>query len=104
VLPTLACGMRRVFAESHTPAVRRSGNTIHVVRAGRGHSVIDGQRFDWETGDMFVVPSWSAVEHHAEVQSDMFTIGDAPVLRALGLYREETLPAAQDVTTVFQPR
>lgn len=104
VLPTLACGMRRVFAGSHTQAVRRSGNTIYVVREGRGHSVIDGTRFDWETGDMFVVPSWSAAEHHAEDQSDLFTLGDAPVLRALGLYREETLPSAQDVTGVFQPR
>lgn len=104
VLPTLACGLRRIFATGRTPAVRRSGNTIYVVRDGIGHSVIDGQRFDWETGDMFVVPSWSVAEHHAEEQADLFTLSDTPVLRALGLYREQTLDAPQDVTGTFQPR
>lgn len=89
VLPTLSCGMRRIFAGRGTHPVRRTGNTMFVVRDGTGHSVIDGQRFDWTAGDMFVVPSWSVAAHHADTEADLFTCGDAPVLRALGLYREE---------------
>jgi gentisate 1,2-dioxygenase len=45
---------------------------IFVVHRGTGHSVIGGQRFAWASGDMFVVPSWSAVEHHAEQTADVF--------------------------------
>jgi gentisate 1,2-dioxygenase len=62
----------------------------------------------WGPGDMFAVPSWSAAEHAVDEQAgehaDVFVLSDAPVLRALGLHREETLPAAQAVTSVFQPR
>jgi gentisate 1,2-dioxygenase len=103
VLPTLACGMQRVFAGRSTPPLRRTGNWTYVVHAGSGHSVVDGQRLDWEPGDVFVVPSWSAVEHHAEREADLFTLSDAPVLRALGLYREESLAAPQEVTKRFRP-
>lgn len=101
VLPTLACGLERILAGRSTPAVRRAGNRVYVVHTGTGHSVIDGRRFDWRPGDMFVVPSWSAVEHHAPSHADLFVLSDAPVLRALGLYREEQLPAAQPVTSAF---
>ncbi|TCP57209.1 gentisate 1,2-dioxygenase [Tamaricihabitans halophyticus] len=100
VLPTLACGAHRLGVGSTLP-VRRTGNTVYVVFGGKGSSVIDGKRFDWEAGDMFVVPSWSAVEHHGTGEADLFSLSDAPVLRALGVYREETLTAPQNVTGVF---
>jgi gentisate 1,2-dioxygenase len=108
VMPTLACSVQRIKAGGRSLPVRRSGNSVHVVYSGHGSSVIDGQRFDWGPGDMFAVPSWSAAEHAVDEQAgehaDVFVLSDAPVLRALGLHREETLPAAQAVTSVFQPR
>ena len=52
---------------------------------------------------MFVAPSWSAVEHFAPDQADLFVLTDAPVLRALGIYREQVLPARQEITSVFSP-
>ena len=104
VLPTLACAVHRVRAGGHTAPVRRAGNAIYVCFQGAGSSVIDGQRFDWGPGDMFVAPSWSPVEHLASEQADLFVLTDAPVLRALGIYREQTLPGPQAVTGVFTPR
>jgi gentisate 1,2-dioxygenase len=101
VLPTLSCAAVRVRGRS--APVRRAGSAVHVVFAGHGSSVIEGQRFDWGPGDMFAVPSWAAAEHAADEQAELFVLSDAPVLRALGLYREETLPAAQTVTSVFTP-
>jgi gentisate 1,2-dioxygenase len=53
---------------------------------------------------MFVVPSWSVVEHHAEQTADVFVLSDTPVLRALGIYREQTLTAPQEVTSTFVPQ
>ncbi|MFF5297134.1 cupin domain-containing protein [Paractinoplanes globisporus] len=88
VLPTLACHMHRLSGDG--PAARQSGNQIFVVYRGRGHSVIDGRRFDWEPGDMFVVPSWVPVEHHSP-DADLFSIDDSPVLRAIGIFRREAL-------------
>lgn len=104
VLPTLACSMLRVLPGRSTLPGRVTGNRVYVVREGDGHSVIDGQRFDWAPGDMFVVPSWSAVEHHGgDGESDIFVISDAPVLRALGIYREAELDTPQEVTGTFTP-
>ena len=104
VMPTLNCGMHRLAAGRSTVPVRRTGNTIFVVYRGAGNSIVDGVRFDWSPGDVFVAPSWAAVEHRAERPADLFSIGDAPVLRALGLYREQTLDAPQQVHRVFTPR
>ncbi|MGZ4505611.1 MAG: cupin domain-containing protein [Blastococcus sp.] len=104
VLPTLGCAVHRVRAGGHSRPVRRSGNVVYVAYQGTGSTVIDGQRFDWGPGDMFVAPSWSAVEHHAAEQADLFVLTDAPVLRALGIYRELELAAPQAVTGVFSPR
>ncbi|MGP4111719.1 cupin domain-containing protein [Streptomyces sp. 4N509B] len=101
VLPTLSCGMHRVRPGGGSTPVRRSGNRIYVVFRGSGHSVLGGRRFDWRAGDMFVVPSWVAEEHHSEEGADLFSLGDDPVLRALGVFREESLPAAQEITDVF---
>lgn len=103
VLPTLGCAVQRVRAGGRTAAVRRLGNAVYVVYQRTGSTVIDGQRFDWGPGDMFVAPSWSAVEHLAEEQADLFLLTDAPVLRALGIYREQVLPGPQAVTGVFTP-
>jgi gentisate 1,2-dioxygenase len=102
VMPTLACSAQRIRGRSLP--VRHTGNAVHVVFSGHGSSVIEGQRFDWGPGDMFAVPSWAAAEHASDEQAEVFVLSDAPVLRALGLYREESLPAAQTVTSVFTPR
>ncbi|RSN45188.1 gentisate 1,2-dioxygenase [Amycolatopsis sp. WAC 04197] len=98
VLPTMACALHRVRGQSR--ATRRSGNAVYVVYSGQGTSVIDGQLFTWGAGDMFVVPSWAAVEHNA-AQADLFVLTDEPVLRALGIARRQVLPEQQKVTGEF---
>lgn len=98
VLPTLACAVHRV--RGHCSPVRRAGNSVYVVFGGHGESVIDGQRFTWSQGDMFVVPSWSVVEHVSD-GADLFVLTDEPVLRALGIARREVLMRPQTVTGDF---
>jgi gentisate 1,2-dioxygenase len=68
--------------------VRRVGGAVVVVvvvYAGAGTSVINGQRFEWSTGDMFVIPSWAAVDHQASEPADLFVITDRPILEAFRL-------------------
>jgi gentisate 1,2-dioxygenase len=96
--------MTRIFSGGRTPSIRRTGSTIYVVLHGRGRSVVDGIQLDWGPGDIFVSPSWAAVDHEADEQADVFMISDRPVLQSFRLYREETLPEAQVVDEVFSPR
>ena len=100
-LPTLGCLMHRLVPGGRTAATRRTGSSIYVVFRGTGYSVIEGQRFDWGPGDMFVVPSWAAVDHEAHEPSDLFSIDDSPVLKALRLYREADQGAPQAIRTTF---
>lgn len=104
VLPTLTCRLHRIVPGARTVPARKVGSSVFVVFGGEGTTIIDGQRFDWATGDMFVTPSWSAVEHEAITPSDVFELSDEAILRALTMFRTETLEEHQAVTSVFKPR
>ena len=70
--------------------------------------MISGQRFDWNEGDIFCVPSWALHEHaHASESADavLFSMNDSPVLPAPNLYREDTYRENgrhQPVTSTFE--
>lgn len=89
IMPTLRAELHRVLAGHRTQTVRAAGSGIWVVHRGSGGTVINGQHFSWTTGDMFVTPSWAAVEHEAADDADLFLLSDQPVLEALGLARTE---------------
>lgn len=95
--------MHRLVPGERTTPVRRVGSSVVVVYAGAGSSVIDGQRFRSSAGDMFVIPSWAAVNHQAGEPADVFAVADRPILEAFGLYREETLDAGQEVIGESSP-
>jgi gentisate 1,2-dioxygenase len=97
IMPTLRAEMHRVLAGHRTATVRTAGSGIWVVYRGSGATVIDGRRFRWGAGDMFVTPSWAAVDHEADGDADLFYLSDAPVLAALGLARTEKARQQQDI-------
>ena len=101
VMPTMGCGMHRLVPGRRTRPFRKVGSSVAVVYRGAGSSIINGQRFEWSAGDMLAIPSWAIVDHEASEPADVFAITDAPVLKALGLYREEFLDAPQAVTGAF---
>ena len=96
--------MTRLAAGKRTRSSRKAGSSVYVVFHGRGASVIDGVRFDWEPGDSFVVPSWAPLDHQATETADLFSIDDRPLLERLGLFREATLDAPQSIRERFRPR
>jgi gentisate 1,2-dioxygenase len=103
-LPTLTCALHRVAPGRRSMPRRKTGGSVFVVYRGDGRSVVDGQEFNWSYGDMFVVPSWSAVDHQAPEGADLFEVSDEAALRALHLFRDETLSSPQEVTSVFEAR
>jgi len=54
--------------------------------------MIGGTRLDWEDKDVFTVPTWTFREHvnASDRPAFLFSFTDAPVMKALDLYREET--------------
>lgn len=103
-MPTLGCEMHRILPGQRTRARRKVGSSIYVVFRGAGCTVIDGQRFDWGPGDIFVTPSWALVDHEATEPADFFAVSDRPVLQALNLFREEIVEGRQEITSTFQPK
>jgi len=105
IMPTLGCWVQLLRPGARTKAHRHTGSAVYLVFAGRGSSVIEGQRFDWRKGDLFVVPTWAWHEHaSADGEAILFSVQDTPVMQALGLYREQAYrehDGHQPVTAVF---
>jgi gentisate 1,2-dioxygenase len=92
VMTTIACEMQLLRPGEKTRARRRVARTNYHVVEGSGYSVIGGERLDWEDKDVFTVPTWAFCEHgnSGEHPAFLFSFSDAPVMKALGLYRDET--------------
>jgi gentisate 1,2-dioxygenase len=110
VMNTLTCWIQMLRPNVHGKAHRQVNSAVYHVFEGRGSTIIDGMRFDWEQGDMFVVPSWAWHEHCNASPTEravLFSIQDTPVMVALNKYREEAYvdnDGHQTVTSVFRGR
>ena len=91
VMRTMACGIQMIRPGVHTKAHRHTSSAVFQVFQGEGYSVINGQRFDWNEGDFFVIPSWTWHEHGNDSAQPaiLFSIQDKPVMKALALLKEE---------------
>ena len=92
VMSTIGAHMQMLRPGERTKAHRQTGSFVYQCAKGKGWSIINGQRFDWQERDIFVVPAWMYHEHaNASENEDacLFAFHDLPVMRALGLYREE---------------
>lgn len=91
-LQTMGAHMQMLKPGFRGTAHRHTGNVVYNVAAGRGYSIIGGQRFDWETHDIFCVPAWTWHEHvnlDAADEAFLFSFNDFPVMEALGVRIEE---------------
>jgi gentisate 1,2-dioxygenase len=94
VMPTIACHMQLLHPGEKTRARRRVCCTNYHVVEGAGYSVVGDERLDWEDKDVFTVPTWTFYEHvnSGDRPAFLFSFSDAPVMKALSLYREEPRP------------
>jgi gentisate 1,2-dioxygenase len=92
VMPTIACYAQKLRAGAHTQKHRHNNATIYHVFRGSGYTVIDEQRLDWSERDVFVIPGWHWHEHvnlSASADAVLISYTDEPLLRTLGILREE---------------
>jgi len=89
--PTMACAIQLLLAHEATRAHRHNSTVLYQAFRGSGATVVDGERLEWNQGDIFVVPPWAI--HHDENRGAedaiLYSISDEPVWRALGFYRED---------------
>jgi gentisate 1,2-dioxygenase len=93
--PTMTCSVQLLSSHEVTRAHRHNSTVLYQAFRGNGVTVVDGQRFEWNQGDIFVVPPW-ALHHHENGRAEdsiLYSISDEPVWRALNLYREDNSPA-----------
>jgi gentisate 1,2-dioxygenase len=90
-MPTFTCWMQMLRPGVHTRAHRHTGSSVYLAFEGSGASIIDGIRFSWTAGDMFVIPSWATHEHLNDEGDPalLFSVHDTPLLKALDKYRSE---------------
>ena len=92
VMQTMGASIQMLLPGEQTKAHRHTGSFLYHVAKGSGHSVINGNRFEWTEHDIFCVPSWAWHEHVNGSNTEdacLFCLNDLPVMRSLGLYREE---------------
>ena len=94
VMPTIACHMQLLRPGDRTQARRRVCCTNYHIVEGAGYSVVEDQRLDWGDKDIFTVPTWTYYEHvnSGDRPAFLFSFSDAPVMKALCLYRDQTRP------------
>jgi len=91
-MPTIACFAQLLKPGASTQAHRQTSSTVYHAVRGNGATVIDGERIEWGDHDTFAVPGWASHSHENARSDDpalLFSFSDAPVQKALGLYREE---------------
>lgn len=88
VMPTMRCEVHRVLAGRASTRFRQVGSRVLGVFRGSGAIVVGAERFSVGPGDIVAVPSWTPWHIEADDDLDAFSTSDAPVLDALGLYRE----------------
>ena len=91
-LPTMSCRAQMLRPGEKTKAHRHTSTSIYHAYSGSGTTVINGEKFEWQKGDTFIVPLWHWHEHANASSSEeaiLFSMHDEPILKAFGLYREE---------------
>ncbi|GAA4342525.1 gentisate 1,2-dioxygenase [Pigmentiphaga soli] len=91
-IPTMALSMQRLPAGFAGRAWRTTANQIVCVKSGSGTAQVGERSFEWQPGDVFVVPSWHRYQLNARAEADLFVVSDEALQRKLHYLREEPTP------------
>lgn len=91
--PAMMAGFQYIKPGVATKPHSHNMASIYIVVKGRGYSVIDGEKYYWEEGDVFVVPA-NAVHSHVNTGDEeavLFDVTDSGLLENLGIleFKEE---------------
>jgi len=89
----VAWGLTEILPGGSGPMHRQLCESTMFVLQGRGHTLVNGRKFEWEKGDILFVPLFA---WHQHVNTGRETVryarmSTAPLYHYLGVYREERL-------------
>jgi gentisate 1,2-dioxygenase len=87
-LRTMSLTMHAYDAGTSSVAFATAANNLYTAVEGSGRSIIDGQVFEWERGDVVVAPSGKSQHHEVDGAAVLFCVSDEPLLGSVGLLRE----------------
>jgi gentisate 1,2-dioxygenase len=89
--PTLDYRAQLLRPGEATRFKRETAGTLYVVIEGQGVTEVAGRRFDWQSNDIFVVPSFAWRRHINESDTDamLYAVSDAPLMEKIGQYRAQ---------------
>src|SRR5699024_7100207 len=73
----------------HNNPHKHSNMAIFVVFEGEGYSIINGEKIEWEKGDVFFSPAWLEHEHCNTSDSEnavLYTFQDVPTVSGMGAW------------------
>jgi gentisate 1,2-dioxygenase len=91
-MPTMSCAIQLLRPGEITRTHRHNHSVVYHAFRGRGTLIVNGEKFDWEQGDCFVLPLWAWHGHQNRSNRDdaiLFSVSELPVMAALKLHREE---------------
>ncbi len=89
-LPTIAWQAQLLDARQKTLPHRHNSTTFYFAFEGEGTVIIEGERLEYQQGDIFAVPPWKW--HHHETgaaNAILVSIDDWPAMKKLGFYMKE---------------
>lgn len=97
----VAWGLTEIDAGVRSPLHRQLHEATLFILQGKGYSLINGKRFDWQEGDAVFAPlfSWHQNGNDGSETVRYVTAGTIPFFRHLGIYREEDSkdPASDEI-------
>src|SRR5262249_4037029 len=86
-----------------TLPVRQTASLLVAPFNGKGHSIVDGKRYDWKAFDTLAIPGGSWFEHVNDSDRDplyLFVASDEPTLKKLDLYKKWGRNAGGDTARI----
>jgi len=90
-MPTIGACAQWLPSGFETKPLRSTDGTVIVALEGGGEAKVGDQTWRFDANDIFVVPSWHALQLRTDRDTVMFSFSDRPVQQALGLWREQRL-------------
>lgn len=86
-----------------TQPVRQTASVLYAPLEGSGHSLVDGEKFQWTPFDTLAVPGGYWCQHVNESETEravVFIASDEPTLTALGFYRKFARLKTEEVVRI----
>jgi gentisate 1,2-dioxygenase len=104
VFKTMTFFVQMLQPGQKTLPVKTTSSLLVSPFEGKGHSIVDGKKFDWNQFDTLAIPGASWFEHKNDSSKDplfLFVASDEPTLKKLALYKKWGKSVSGEVSQIF---